>query len=234
MPLLFLPGWSRCVGNLRRGHRRPGAGSRASCRLRSARPSASPCRLQQSWNVSRGNGVSLAVGLILVQLPVWIVAFDAVSNIMFAIGFARSAPLAHAVHRLGGPESRTGDAAGGRPGRRLSPAWSASAPDAMTVACENLRTENTGDGRRRRGGRRVAGRLQFLWPLAALRRSRDGQAARALACRRACARSVCWSTTPTRASPRFSAGCDLDLLQLHGHETPERAAEIRAQASASR
>jgi phosphoribosylanthranilate isomerase len=24
------------------------------------------------------------------------------------------------------------------------------------------------------------------------------------------------------------AGCDLDLLQLHGHETPERAAEIRA------
>jgi phosphoribosylanthranilate isomerase len=24
------------------------------------------------------------------------------------------------------------------------------------------------------------------------------------------------------------AGCDLDLLQLHGHETPERVAEIRA------
>jgi phosphoribosylanthranilate isomerase len=24
------------------------------------------------------------------------------------------------------------------------------------------------------------------------------------------------------------AGCDLDMLQLHGHETPERAAEIRA------
>ena len=52
-----------------------------------------PLSLQQSWNVTRGNGVALALALILVLLPLWIVLFI-VTNIMFVIGFGQTAPLA--------------------------------------------------------------------------------------------------------------------------------------------
>jgi hypothetical protein len=52
-----------------------------------------PLSLQQSWNVTRGNGVALASALILVLLPLWILLFI-VTNIMFAIGFGQAAPLA--------------------------------------------------------------------------------------------------------------------------------------------
>jgi hypothetical protein len=54
---------------------------------------AQPMSLQQSWLASRGNGISLATALILVQIPVWIFA-SVLSQILFAIGFATAAPLA--------------------------------------------------------------------------------------------------------------------------------------------
>lgn len=52
-----------------------------------------PLSLQQSWTVTRGNGVALASALVLVLLPLWIVLFI-VTNVMFAIGFGQVAPLA--------------------------------------------------------------------------------------------------------------------------------------------
>jgi len=52
-----------------------------------------PLSFQQAWHATRGNGVALASGLILVLLPLWIVAF-LLSNILFAIGFGQIAPLA--------------------------------------------------------------------------------------------------------------------------------------------
>jgi hypothetical protein len=52
-----------------------------------------PISLQQSWNASRGNGVSLATSLILVQLPLWIVGV-LFSDFLSAVGFASVAPLA--------------------------------------------------------------------------------------------------------------------------------------------
>ena len=52
-----------------------------------------PISLQRSWNVSRGNGVSLATSLVLVQLPLWIVGV-LFSDLLGAVGFASVAPLA--------------------------------------------------------------------------------------------------------------------------------------------
>ena len=49
-------------------------------------------------------------------------------------------------------------------------------------------------------------------------------------CRRRAGRSAsfCWSIPATRTSPQAIEAIDPDLLQLHGSETPERVAEIRA------
>lgn len=52
-----------------------------------------PISLQQSWNASRANGISLVISLILVQIPAWI-AMVVVTNLLGAIGFASVAPLA--------------------------------------------------------------------------------------------------------------------------------------------
>ena len=54
---------------------------------------AQPISLQESWSASRGNGVPLVTGLILAQMPLWIV-YVVLSNILLAIGFATVAPLA--------------------------------------------------------------------------------------------------------------------------------------------
>jgi hypothetical protein len=52
-----------------------------------------PISLQQAWAASRGNGVSLATALILVQVPP-LIAVELVSQILFTVGFASVAPLA--------------------------------------------------------------------------------------------------------------------------------------------
>lgn len=52
-----------------------------------------PISLQQAWAASRGNGVSLATALILVQVPP-LIAVELVSQLLFAVGFANVAPLA--------------------------------------------------------------------------------------------------------------------------------------------
>lgn len=52
-----------------------------------------PVSLQESWRATRGNGIALAVSLVLVQVPLWLGAI-AISFILRAIGFADAAPLA--------------------------------------------------------------------------------------------------------------------------------------------
>lgn len=52
-----------------------------------------PVSLQESWRAARGNGIALAVSLVLVQVPLWLAAL-ATNFILNAIGFAAAAPLA--------------------------------------------------------------------------------------------------------------------------------------------
>lgn len=52
-----------------------------------------PVSLQESWRAARGNGIALAVSLVLVQVPLWLAAL-ATNFILNAVGFAEAAPLA--------------------------------------------------------------------------------------------------------------------------------------------
>lgn len=54
---------------------------------------AQPMSLPEAWRSSRGNGISLTVALILVQVPIW-VATSILNQVLFAVGFAVVAPLA--------------------------------------------------------------------------------------------------------------------------------------------
>lgn len=54
---------------------------------------AQPMSLRQAWEASRGNGISVATALILVQVPMWIAA-SLLNQVLFAVGFAKVAPLA--------------------------------------------------------------------------------------------------------------------------------------------
>ena len=48
--------------------------------------------LKQSWNVSRGNGASLAVSLILVQVP-FMIGFTLLEMLLSVVGFVDMAPI---------------------------------------------------------------------------------------------------------------------------------------------
>jgi hypothetical protein len=52
-----------------------------------------PVSLQESWRAARGNGIALAVSLVLVQVPLWLAAL-ATTFILNGVGFAAAAPLA--------------------------------------------------------------------------------------------------------------------------------------------
>ncbi|HKP24259.1 MAG TPA: hypothetical protein VJV39_10360 [Dongiaceae bacterium] len=54
---------------------------------------AQPMSLQEAWRSSRGNGIPLAIALVLVQVPIWIIT-SVLNRVLFAIGFADVAPLA--------------------------------------------------------------------------------------------------------------------------------------------
>ena len=53
------------------------------------------------------------------------------------------------------------------------------------------------------------------------------------ACRSMSARSACWSTPTTASSTACWPHVSLDILQLHGAETPERVAAIAADGPAA-
>ncbi len=166
------------------------------------RPGGRPALVASAiLTVTRGNGVPLALALILVLLPLWIVLFI-VSNIMFIIGFGQTAPLAIVCCSSSSVFQSATDPAGDRAGRRL-PAAGRHPPDAVTVLAKICGLKTPKRSPPVTGGASLAW-LHFAVAVAAPCRSRDGGNAR-VRVPFAVRKVGLPSTTVTRASRRYSA-----------------------------